>query len=288
MPKTTGCLIRLAAAFALSMAIVAAPTLLAAQTPYLRVPTGEPKYTAIVMDARSGEVLYAERADSPRYPASVTKVMTLYLTFEALAAGRLQLSEMIVVSPHAAAQPATHLGLRAGASISVENAISAMTVHSANDMAVALAEHIGGTESRFAALMSLKAKQLGMSSTQYVNANGLPDSRQITSARDLAVLSRAVLHDFPQYYRFFSQQSFTYNGRSMVNTNHLLGKMPGVDGVFQKVFPVGIVTAHAKIASLALFLRKFHRLMKTGVVDAPIAILHRLSFAFFGIDAVQL
>ncbi|HXV00909.1 MAG TPA: D-alanyl-D-alanine carboxypeptidase [Caulobacteraceae bacterium] len=199
--------------------------------PNLRVPTYEPKNTAIVMDARTGEILYAERADSPRYPASVTKVMTFYLAFEALAAGRLHLTDEIVVSPLAAAQPATKLGLRAGETITVENALHAMAVHSANDMAVAVSERIGGTESRFAALMTLKAQQLGMSNTRYVNANGLPDSRQITTAHDLAILTRAILRDFPQYYGFFGQQEFTYRGKTMYNTNHLLGKMPGVDGV---------------------------------------------------------
>jgi D-alanyl-D-alanine carboxypeptidase (penicillin-binding protein 5/6) len=115
--------------------------------------------------------------------------------------------------------------------VTVENALHAMAVHSANDMAVAIAERVGGTESRFAALMTLKAQQLGMTNTRYVNANGLPDSRQITSAHDIAILTRAILHDFPQYYSFFGQQEFTYRGRTMYNTNHLLGKMPGVDGL---------------------------------------------------------
>jgi D-alanyl-D-alanine carboxypeptidase (penicillin-binding protein 5/6) len=113
----------------------------------------------------------------------------------------------------------------------VEDALHAMAVHSANDMAVAIAEKIGGTESRFAELMTLKAQQLGMVNTRYVNANGLPDNRQVSSAHDLAILARAVLHDYPQYYGFFSQEEFTYAGHTMYNTNHLLGKMPGVDGL---------------------------------------------------------
>ena len=192
---------------------------------------GEPKNTAIVMDARTGEILYAERADSPRYPASVTKVMTMYLAFDALASGRLHLNDTIVVSPLAAAQPATKLGLRAGETISVDDALHAMAVHSANDMAIAIAEKVGGTSSRFADLMTLKAQQLGMTNTRYVNPNGLPDNRQISSAHDLAILARAVLRDYPQYYKFFSQEEFTYRGRTMYNTNHLLGKMPGVDGL---------------------------------------------------------
>jgi len=222
---------RVAAALILSAAIGSSPTLAMAQSPYLEVPRYEPKNTAIVMDARTGEVLYSERGDSPRYPASVTKVMTFYLAFEALAAGRLHLNDLIVVSPLAAAQPATKLGLQAGETITVENALHAMAVHSANDMAVAISERVGGTESRFAQLMTLKAQQLGMANTRYVNANGLPDSRQITSAHDIAILTRAILRDYPQYYSFFGQQEFSYRGKTYVNTNHLLGKMPGVDGL---------------------------------------------------------
>lgn len=231
MTVTTHRLVRTAATLVLGAAIGSLPTLASAQLPSLRVPSYEPKNTAIVMDAKTGEILYSERADSPRYPASVTKVMTFYLAFEALASGRLHLNDEIVVSPLAAAQPATKLGLRAGETITVENALHAMAVHSANDMAVAISERVGGTESRFAALMTLKAQQLGMTNTRYVNANGLPDSRQITSAHDIAILTRAILRDFPQYYSFFGQQEFTYRGKTMVNTNHLLGKMPGVDGL---------------------------------------------------------
>ena len=192
---------------------------------------GEPKTTAIVMDARNGEILYSQRADSLRYPASVTKVMTMYLAFDALASGKLHLNDTLRISPLAAAQPATKLGLRAGETISVEDALHAMAVHSANDMAVAIAEKIGGTSSQFANLMTLKAQQLGMVNTRYVNPNGLPDNRQVSSAHDLAILARAVLRDYPQYYSFFSQEQFTYRGRTMYNTNHLLGKMPGVDGL---------------------------------------------------------
>ena len=221
----------IAIAFGMLIGSIGGPTAASAQTTYLRVPSYEPKSTAIVMDAKTGEVLYAERADSPRYPASVTKLMTFYLAFESLATGRLHLGDMIVVSPHAAAQPATKLGLRSGETIRVEDALHAMAVHSANDMAVAVAERIGGTESEFAAQMTLKAQQLGMLNTRYVNANGLPDNRQISSARDIAILARAIIRDYPQYYSFFSQQEFTYRGKTMVNTNHLLGKMPGVDGL---------------------------------------------------------
>jgi D-alanyl-D-alanine carboxypeptidase (penicillin-binding protein 5/6) len=230
MFQTSSRLAPLFAALFLGLSMIAGPGLAMAQGEY-RVSTAEPKYTAIVMDARTGEVLYAERADSPRYPASVTKLMTFYLTFEALAAGRAHLADQVMVSPLAAAQPPTKLGLRAGETIGLEDALHAMAVHSANDMAVAVSEKIGGTESRFAALMTLKAQQLGMTNTRYVNANGLPDSRQVSTARDLAILTRALLRDYPQYYGFFSQQQFSYRGRTYVNTNHLLGRMPGVDGL---------------------------------------------------------
>jgi len=196
----------------------------------LRVPSSEPKYAAIVMDAATGEVLYQKRADSPRYPASITKIMTLYLAFEALSTGRLRETDMISVSPLAASQAPTKLGLRAGDSIDVEDAMHAIAVKSANDMAVALSERIGGTESRFAAMMTMKAQELGMTHTHFVNANGLPDSRQITSAHDIAILCRAVLRDYPQYYGYFGTEQFTYRGVTMANHNGLLGHMPGVDG----------------------------------------------------------
>lgn len=207
------------------------PNISAAQSLYSRRDSYEPKNTAVVMDARTGDILYNLRGDSLRYPASVTKVMTLYLAFEALSTGKMHLNDQIVVSPLAAAQPPTRLGLRAGETISVEDAMHAMAVHSANDMAVAISEKVGGTESNFAAMMTLKAHQLGMISTTYVNANGLPDNRQLTTAHDQAILARAVLRDFPQYYSFFSQQTFSYNGRTYANTNRLLGRMPGVDGL---------------------------------------------------------
>jgi D-alanyl-D-alanine carboxypeptidase len=203
-----------------------------AQVPYLSyAPTSQPKYAAIVVDANSGEVLYENRPDSPRYPASITKVMTLYLAFEAIAEGRLKLTDRIVVSPRAAAQPPTKLGLRPGETISVDDALRSLSVQSANDMAVAVAEKLGGTEARFAALMTLRGQELGMNSTRFVNASGLPDSRQISTARDIAILSRSVMRDFPQYYSYFSAQQFAYRGRTMRNHNGLLGKMPGVDGI---------------------------------------------------------
>lgn len=221
---------RIAAAFVLAAATLTT-TLAAPERAQAQATATSPKYAAIVVDANSGEVLYASRADSPRYPASITKVMTLYLAFEALEQGKLKTTDRITVSPRAAAQAPTKLGLRPGESIAVDDAIRVIAVRSANDIAVAMAEHLGGTESRFAAMMTLRAQELGMSQTRFVNANGLPDSRQISSARDIALLSRAVLRDYPQYYSYFSTREFDYHGRHMRNTNGLLHSMPGVDGI---------------------------------------------------------
>lgn len=189
------------------------------------------RYAAIVVDAASGEVLFARRADNPRYPASITKVMTLYMTFEALAEGRIRLDDMIVVSPRAASQPPSKLGLAAGQQISVDDAIRSLAVRSANDMAVALAEYVGGSEARFSAMMTLRAQELGMTQSRFVNPHGLPDSRQISSARDLAILSRAVMRDYPQYYHYFGQQHWLYSGRQYSNTNGLLHSGNGYDGI---------------------------------------------------------
>ncbi len=218
-------------AIAAHLAILAIATLLATGSARAQGLSTESKYAAIVVDANSGEVLYAKKADSPRYPASITKVMTLYLAFEAISQGRLHLNEYIPVSRHAAAQAPTKLGIRAGQSIKVDDAIRAAAVKSANDMAVALAERIGGSEARFAALMTLRAQELGMTRTHFANASGLPDREQISSARDIAILSRAVMRDYPQYYAYFGQKQFMFNGQSLKNHNGLLGKMPGVDGL---------------------------------------------------------
>ncbi len=208
-----------------------ATTAAQAQIPYLQLPATQPKYAAVVVDASTGEVMYAKRADSPRYPASITKVMTLYLAFEALAAGRIKLDDPVVMSPRAAAQAPTKLGLAPGESITVEQAMLALATKSANDVAVALAEKLGGSESRFAAMMTLRARELGMQNTRFVNASGLPDSRQIATARDIAILSRAVMRDYPQYYSLFGTKSFNFRGQNIRNHNGLLSSMPGVDGL---------------------------------------------------------
>lgn len=212
--------------------------LASAQVPYSQLqapprpnPADVAKYAAVVVDANTGEVLYAKRADSPRYPASITKVMTLYLAFEAIQDGRMKPSDLITVSAKAAAQPPTKLGVSAGDVITVDDAMKSIAVKSANDMSVALAEHMAGSEAKFAALMTLRAQELGMLNTRFVNASGLPDSRQISTARDIAILSRAVMRDYPQYYSLFNLRSFTFRGVTMNNHNRLLARMPGVDGL---------------------------------------------------------
>lgn len=221
-----------AAGLALSCLFGAAvPSVAQAAIPYLQLNAQEPKYAAIVIDANSGEVLYDKRADSPRYPASVTKVMTLYLTFEALSEGRLKLTDRVTMSPRAAAQAPTKIGISPGDSLSVDEAIKAMTVKSANDVAVAMAERLAGSESRFSALMTLRGQELGMRNTRFVNASGLPDSRQISTARDLAILSRATMRDFPQYYSYFSVKGFYFRGNYVKGHNRLLDSMEGFDGL---------------------------------------------------------
>ena len=188
------------------------------------------KYASIVVDAQTGEVLYAARADSARYPASLTKIMTLYMVFDALARGDLKPTDTITVSARAASQAPVKVYLKAGDTIDVDTAMRLAAMYSANDMAEALAEKVGGTEERFAAMMTIKAKELGMTQTNFVNANGLPDSRQLSSARALAILARAVMRDYPQYYSYFDLNSVSYRGRTYYNHNPLHG-MPGVDGM---------------------------------------------------------
>jgi D-alanyl-D-alanine carboxypeptidase (penicillin-binding protein 5/6) len=187
------------------------------------------RYAAIVVDASSGEVLYAKRADDLRYPASITKIMTLYLTFEALSTGRLKPTDRVLVSDHAYNMAPSKSTLRPGETLSVDDAMRIVAVHSANDIAVALAEKIGGSESRFAALMTLRAQELGMANTRFVNAHGLPDSRQVTTARDFAILARAVMRDYPQYFTYFGLRDCVVAGKLYENHNHLL-REPGYDG----------------------------------------------------------
>jgi len=194
-------------------------------------PARDPAFAAIVVDENSGRTLYAASESEPRHPASLTKVMTLYLLFEQLEKGRLSLDSPITMSAHAASQAPSKLGLEPGETISVENAIKAIVTRSANDVAVAVAEAIGGDEETFAQMMTRKAHAIGMAHTTYVNASGLPDDRQVTTARDLTLLGRAVQERFPRYFRYFSTQSFDYAGETIGNHNHLLGRVEGVDGI---------------------------------------------------------
>lgn len=190
-----------------------------------------PRYAGIVVDMDNGEVLYAENADARRYPASLTKMMTLYLTFEALVDNDLALSQPLKVSGAAAAMPASKLWLAKGSTITVDKAIRALTVKSANDVAVVLAEALGESESAFARRMTQKARELGMSNTTFRNASGLPDDRQATSARDLLTLAVHVMQDFPQYYHYFGLQQFTYRGTTHTSHNRLVKNYPGADGL---------------------------------------------------------
>jgi len=190
-----------------------------------------PAYADIVVDANSGQVLHESSADALRHPASITKIMTLYLLFEQLEAGKLKLDSRLPVSSHAAAQSPTKLELKSGQTIAVEDAIKGMVTKSANDAAVVVAEAIGGSEENFGRLMTRKAHALGMTRTVYVNASGLPNADQLTTARDQAILGRAVQERFPKYYHYFSLPSFQYHGVAMRNHNHLLGRVPGMDGI---------------------------------------------------------
>ncbi len=188
-------------------------------------------HPAIVIDAADGSVLYQIDAMRSWYPASLTKMMTLYLTFEALESGRIKLSDQIIVSAHAAAQPPTRLGLHKGETLTLEQAILATATPSANDAAVVLAEYVGGSEHAFAEQMTKQAWALGMSGTWFRNASGLPDPYQRTNARDMAILGYRLLHNFPQYFHFFSHRSITYKGRSRSTTNRLVAGYPGADGI---------------------------------------------------------
>lgn len=190
-----------------------------------------PRYAGIVVDAENGEVLYSENADAPRFPASLTKMMTLYLTFEALNNGSLSLNQELPVSSQAAAMPASKLWLAAGSTITVDNAIRALTVRSANDVAVVLAEALGSSERQFANLMTEKARAIGMLHTTFRNASGLPDDAQSTTARDMVILSARLIQDFPEYYPYFSLSEFTFRGTRHTSHNRLVGSYPGADGL---------------------------------------------------------
>jgi D-alanyl-D-alanine carboxypeptidase len=190
-----------------------------------------PQFSSIIVDGNSGSVLASNNPDGLRHPASLTKIMTLYLLFERLEAGKMKLDTEMQVSEHASEQAPTKLGLRPGQTIKVEDAIKGLVTRSANDAAVVIAESIGGEEDDFAKMMTRKARSLGMSKTVYRNASGLPNDEQVTTARDQATLGRAIQDRFPRYYRYFSTSVFNYRGQSIRNHNRLLGSVEGIDGI---------------------------------------------------------
>ncbi len=190
-----------------------------------------PRYAAIVYDVKSGEVLFSRNADARRYPASITKVMTLYIVFEELEAGRLSLDTPMRVSQNAANQVPSKVGVRPGTTITVRDAIGVLVTRSANDVSVVVAEHIGGSVQAFAERMTRTARSIGMHNTTYRNPHGLPNSEQVTTARDIVKLGLAVQRRFPQYYHFFGMRSYTYAGTTYRNHNRLLGQMAGIDGL---------------------------------------------------------
>ena len=195
------------------------------------VPAHAAKYAAIVIEEDSGRVLFARNADKLRYPASLTKIMTLYLLFEDISAGRLTLKSRIPVSKVAAGRSPSKLYLKPGQSISAEQAIYALVTKSANDVATAVAEKLAGTERAFAKRMTRKARALGMSRTTFRNASGLPHSKQRSTARDMARLAIALRRDFPTYFKYFSTKSFNWKGRKFGNHNKLLSNFDGTDGI---------------------------------------------------------
>jgi len=195
------------------------------------VASAQEKYASIVINAETDEVLHARFADARRYPASLTKVMTLYMLFDAIEAGDIRLNERLRVSATADRQPASDLGVKAGSTIKVEDAIYALVTKSANDVAVVVAERIGGTEERFSTLMTVKARALGLTNTSFFNASGLPDERQVTTARDMAKLAEALLENHGDYYHYFSNPRFSWGRKIYRNHNKLLGTVDGVDGI---------------------------------------------------------
>jgi D-alanyl-D-alanine carboxypeptidase len=189
------------------------------------------KFAAIVIDANTGKVLYENDADETRYPASLAKMMTVYLIFDQLAQGKATLQSPVFFSANAAGQPPSKLGIKSGSFLLYDEAIRALTVKSANDVAMAVAETIGGTEASFASMMTAKARALGMSRTRFTNPSGLPDSEMVTTARDMAILGLALRKNHPRYYGYFKQTSFDIDEREVMGHNKTLGVIPGADGI---------------------------------------------------------
>lgn len=214
-------LMRLHLWFALAAALMFALTALPAHA----------KYASFIIDANNGEILHSVNADTRNYPASLTKMMTLYLMFDAIEDGRMQMKDRIVFSRRAQRQPSSKLGIAAGKSISVEEAILSLAVKSANDVASAVSEHMGGTERKFALMMTAKARQLGMNRTTFRNASGLPHRAQLSTARDMATLAHALIRDFPHRYGYFSETRFKLQGKVHKTHNALLTTYEGTDGI---------------------------------------------------------
>tara|TARA_R110002049_G_C9096127_1_gene556647 strand:+ start:196 stop:1488 length:1293 start_codon:yes stop_codon:yes gene_type:complete len=213
---------RLAAALLLALSLMAPLSSARADTS---------RYAAFVVDQNTGVVLHSRQSEATRYPASLTKMMTLYMLFEAMEAGEIGLRDPIRITARAANAPPSRLDLPIGSTISTEDAIRALVVRSANDVAVAVGERLGGTESGFAAAMTTRAHELGLPGTTFRNASGLPDNRQVTTARDMARLAIALQRDFPQHFHYFDETRFVWDGRTYRNHNTLVGRVDGVDGL---------------------------------------------------------
>jgi D-alanyl-D-alanine carboxypeptidase len=211
--------------------VTAALVVLLALPPVARAQIGSDRYSSIVVDVASGSVLEQANPDAGRYPASLTKLMTLYMVFEALRDRRIALDDLVPVSAHSASMEPSKLGLVPGTRITVQQAILGLVTKSANDAASALAELLGGSEDRFAQMMTLRARAMGMARTTFANASGLPDERQMTTARDLALLARRLVTDFPGDYRYFSTPSFVFERRVIYNHDMMLKEYPGTDGM---------------------------------------------------------
>jgi D-alanyl-D-alanine carboxypeptidase len=190
-----------------------------------------PRYAAAVIDARTGETLHASNAETRLHPASLTKMMTLYMVFEAIQTGRLSLDDRVPVSAHAASQPPTKVGLRPGQRVTVRDLVRSAAIRSANDSAVTLAEAVGGSESRFAQMMTTRARQIGLRNSTFRNASGLTATGHLSTAEDMALLGRRLFYDFPQYYNLFGRRQIDAFGRDITNTNRLLGSYRGADGI---------------------------------------------------------
>ncbi len=202
-----------------------------ARTRHRRAVYTPPPYSSVIMDAQTGKILDSTSADARRYPASLTKLMTLFLTFEAMDRGHLHANDALHVSSNATRQPPSKLGLRVGQSISAQQAILVLVTRSANDVAVALAETIGGSTRNFARMMNERAASLGMKGTHFANPSGLPDPNQYTTARDIALLSRSLMQYFPHYYHYFGVRQCNFRGEEINTHNNLMCRYPGMDGL---------------------------------------------------------